>query len=110
MQYTPAMHARWNKALLTAVTVIVGGCKNDPLQVNLAPGFLGDVQINCVSYGDNMKPINVGYSGRIDDAVCPHSKTVIKIKRDGKAVKPTGNVLWEETGDGIPVQIRFTVR
>jgi hypothetical protein len=85
-------------------------CKNDSPRVNLAQGFMGDVQINCGSWRDDpVKPISVGLSGRVDDAVCPLHQTSLAIMRDGNIVKPTGNTIWEAAGDGTLVQIRFTI-
>lgn len=85
------------------------GCKAS-LPANLSPGYSGEVQINCGSTRQNVKSIDVGATGRLDGARCPQSKTDLNIIRDGKEIAPIGHVIWETTGDGILVQIRFTVR
>ena len=88
--------------------IIFSACKSDSLPVNLAPGFVGDVRINCVSAMENVRPVDIGATGNVD-AVCPMHRTALTITRGGKSVGPTGNVIWETTGDGIPVGIRFKV-
>ncbi len=93
-KFATALTIVWSALALTA-------CKNNPLIVNLSPGYLGDVEINCGSTREDVKPINIGISGRVDDAVCPQHKMDLKITRNGNSVNPTGNVIWEATGDGI---------
>jgi hypothetical protein len=90
--------------------VVLCSCKNDSLRVNLAQGFMGDVQINCGRWKEPVKPISVGLSGRVDDAVCPLHQTSLTVMRDGNIVRPVENVIWEAAGDGTIVQIRFTIR
>jgi hypothetical protein len=98
--------------VLTAMSsqLVLCSCKNDSLRVNLAQGFMGDVQINCGSWKEPIKTIEVGASGRVDEAVCPLHQTRLTIMRDGSIVKPIENVIWEAAGDGTLVQIRFTIR
>jgi hypothetical protein len=97
---------------LTAMScqLVFCSCQNDSLRVNLVQGVIGDVEINCGSWEENVKPINIGVSGRLDDAVCPLHQTSLEIMRDGNIVKPVGDVEWQVTGERMPVKIRFTIR
>src|ERR1700722_19318245 len=90
------MHKRFRVAVaLTAVSgqLVFSACRNSSLSVNLPPGYSGEVEINCGSNIENANPIDVGYTGRVEDAVCPHHEMDLRIMRDEKSVEPTGNVI-----------------
>jgi hypothetical protein len=92
------------------VALLIAGCKTRPLVIMLPSGYSGDVEINCGSTSKDVSSINVGNTGHIHDAICPLHKMKLNVVRNGRSVNPTGDVIWEVTGDGIPVAIRFAMR
>ena len=105
----PTMHMRLRAVLTVVSALMLSACKSKPLVVEVPAAFSGDVEINCGSSSANALSITVDFTGRVDGAVCPQHKVDLRIMRDGKSVEPTGNVVWETSGDGILVGIRFHV-
>lgn len=103
------MSSERNQAALILVFFLVG-CKAKPLRVDIAPGYSGPVIVVCGSWSDDFQAITVNSTGTASNAICPSRRTELLIMQDGKRVYGDGPEVWEATGDGIPMSIRFTIR
>jgi hypothetical protein len=77
-----------------------------PLRVDVA---LRRIALNRSASIESDTTMNGRVAKRVDDAVRPPPKMDLMM-RDGRSLKPNGNVIWESTGDGILAGIRFNVR
>ncbi len=89
---------------------VVASCKATPFNVELAPGFTGQVTITCDATGSAFQSVKADASGHAEAPVCPVSPTDIVVTRDGKKIATDGPLSWMTTGDGIPVGVKFQVR
>jgi CheY-like chemotaxis protein len=90
--------------------LVLAGCKGKPLRVNIAPGYSGEIIIDCGTSNDDYQPIEVGSTGYVAQGTCPSKHTELLISKDGKTVTAGGPITWATTGDGIPVSIHFAIR
>ena len=77
------------------------------LRINLAQGFLGNVQINRVSYGNNMKTINVGIHALMMRYAL-RARRSLRLRGTANRLSQPAMSCGKRTGDGILGQTRFT--
>jgi hypothetical protein len=97
-------------ALVLVAVLILTCCKDKPTLVNIAHGYSGAVTIRCSTGSDDSQTITVDSTGHNDHAACPRKRTGLLIVRDGKSIPAEGSIKWAAPGDGIPVDIQFTIR
>jgi hypothetical protein len=102
----------WKVLLFVAACMlpVVASCKSNPLRVELSSGFTGQVTISCHATGSTLTSVAVNAQGSAEAATCPSNPVDIMVVRDGKRIAVDGAAIWETTGDGLPVGIKFTVR
>jgi len=95
---------------LTACAVTAAmGCKKSA-HIELAPTYVGPVNIVCDAVGDTSDSIAVDTSGNAEAHTCPSRGAELVVLRNGKPVALDGPVQWQTTGDGIVVSIHFNAR
>ena len=96
-------------SLATCAVTIAMGCKRS-VHVELAPNYVGPVNIVCDAIGDTSQTIAIDSTGNGEAHSCPPRGAELVFLRDGKPFTPDGPVQWQTTGDGIVVAIHFNAR
>ncbi len=97
-------------ALGAGMVMVLAGCQQIPLRVDLAPGYSGEVTLSCARASNAPHQVTVDSSGKGDIAPCPKQSVKLVIMRGGKSISAAGPISWDSTGDGIVVGFHFSVR
>jgi hypothetical protein len=108
----------WTLRLLLAIAILtpvvcmpmlLAGCRQIPLRVDLVPGYSGMVTVACTLASNRTDGVTVDATGYGQIARCPKRSVVLVIMRGGKSISSEGPINWDSTGDGITVGFHFSV-
>jgi hypothetical protein len=103
------MNTIYTLMLAAATLMLLAGCKQMSLRVDLPPGYGGMVTVSCTRASIDPHRVTVDSTGNGEIAPCPQQSVHLVIMRGGKSISAEGPISWDYTGDGIVVGFHFSV-